>query len=109
MATQKGKRPNAHNHGVFSETAILSGEDEREFEKLRAALIEEWRPVGAIEEDAVLSIAKAVWRTVPGKGEPSGQTPMPAFFRVATTEASDRRRFPAPFRLTGLSDWIRLA
>ena len=62
MSTQKGKPPNAHKHGVFSATAIFPGEDEREFEKLHAALIEEWRPVGATEEDAVLSIAKAVWR-----------------------------------------------
>jgi hypothetical protein len=62
MPTQRGKRPNAHKHGVFSATTILPGEDEREFENLHAALIEELRPVGATEEDAVLSIAKAVWR-----------------------------------------------
>jgi hypothetical protein len=62
MSRQKLKRPNAHKHGVFSATAILPGEDEREFKKLHAALIKEWRPVGATEQDAVLSIAKAVWR-----------------------------------------------
>jgi hypothetical protein len=39
MATQKGKRPNAHNHGVFSETAILSGQDEREFENIDVPII----------------------------------------------------------------------
>jgi hypothetical protein len=62
MSRQKLKRPNAHKHGVFSATAILPGEDKREFEKLHAAVIKEWRPVGATEQDAVLSIAKAVWR-----------------------------------------------
>jgi cytosine/adenosine deaminase-related metal-dependent hydrolase len=62
MPKQKWKRPNAHKHGAFSATAIFPGEDEQEFEELHAALVEEWMPVGATEEDAVLSIAKAVWR-----------------------------------------------
>ena len=62
MSTPKWKRPNAQKHGVFSATAILPGEDEEEFKELHTALIDEWRPVGATEEDAVLSIAKAVWR-----------------------------------------------
>ena len=62
MSKQRSKRPNAHKHGVFSATAILPGENEQEFEDLHAALIDEWKPDGATEEDAVLSIAKAVWR-----------------------------------------------
>ena len=62
MSTAKWKRPNVQKHGVFSATAILPGEDEEEFKELHTALIDEWRPVGATEEDAVLSIAKAVWR-----------------------------------------------
>jgi hypothetical protein len=62
MTTRKWKRPNAYKHGAFSATAILPGEDEREFDELHASLIEEWMPEGATEEDAVLSIAKAVWR-----------------------------------------------
>ena len=49
-------------HGAFAKTAILPGEDRREFEELHSALIEEWAPVGPTEEDAVLSIAKGVWR-----------------------------------------------
>ena len=49
-------------HGAFAKTAILPGEDPREFEELHSALIEEWAPVGPTEEDAVLSIAKGVWR-----------------------------------------------
>ncbi len=62
MPNQKLKYPNAHKHGVFAATAILPGEDQQEFEKLHSALVEEWMPAGATEEDAVLSIAKAVWR-----------------------------------------------
>ena len=42
--------------------AILPGEEPREFEELHSALIEEWTPVGPTEEDAVLSIAKGMWR-----------------------------------------------
>jgi hypothetical protein len=49
-------------HGAFAETAILPGEDPREFEELHSALIEEWGPVGPTEEDAVLSLAKGMWR-----------------------------------------------
>src|SRR5262249_43397455 len=52
----------AVKHGAFAKTAILPGEDPREFEELHSALIEEWAPVGPTEEDAVLSIAKGVWR-----------------------------------------------
>jgi hypothetical protein len=52
----------AVKHGAFANTAILPGEDRREFEELHSALIKEWAPVGPTEEDAVLSIAKGVWR-----------------------------------------------
>jgi hypothetical protein len=62
MARRKSKRPNALKHGAFSATAILPGEDLQEFEELHYSLSEEWMPDGATEEDAVLSIAKAVWR-----------------------------------------------
>ena len=52
----------AVKHGAFAKTAILPGEDPQEFEELHSALIEEWAPIGPTEEDAVLSIAKGVWR-----------------------------------------------
>ena len=58
----KRKHPNAQKHGIFAATAILPGEDPREFDELRSALIAEWAPDGATEEEAVLSIAKAAWR-----------------------------------------------
>lgn len=62
MTSEAVRRPNACKHGIFAATAILPGEDPQEFARLHSDLIEEWAPVGATEEDAVLSIAKAVWR-----------------------------------------------
>lgn len=62
MSNQKQKKPNAYKHGVFSATPIIPGEDPREFAKLHLELMLEWHPDGATEEDAVFSIAKAIWR-----------------------------------------------
>ena len=61
MRNPKRKKSNAQKHGVFAATAILPGEDPQEFDELRSALIQEWTPDGATEEDAVLSIANAIW------------------------------------------------
>jgi len=55
------KRPNALKHGIYASAPIIEGEDPREFEEVHAALIEEWMPDGALEEDTVFSIAKAMW------------------------------------------------
>jgi len=62
MTDRKHKRPNAEKHAIFSATAIVPGEDPSEFAALHSALIEEWMPDGASEDDAVLTIAKCVWR-----------------------------------------------
>ena len=62
MTNDNQRKPNAIQHGVYSRTTILPGEDPEEFDELFSALIEEWAPVGATEEDAVLSLAKAIWR-----------------------------------------------
>jgi hypothetical protein len=62
MSSRASRRLNAVIHGAFAKTAILPGEDPAEFEELHSALIEEWVPVGPTEEDAVLSIAKGIWR-----------------------------------------------
>jgi hypothetical protein len=62
MLNRNRNHPNALKHGAFARTAILPGEDPREFEELHSALIEEWAPVGPTEVEAVLSIAKGVWR-----------------------------------------------
>ncbi len=56
------KKPNALKHGVFAQGLILPGEDAKEFAELFASLMEEWTPQGTTECDAVLSIAKAMWR-----------------------------------------------
>jgi hypothetical protein len=53
---------NALKHGAFSGMAILPGEMEAEFQRLRLSLIGEWNPIGPTEEDAVLDIAKGLWR-----------------------------------------------
>jgi hypothetical protein len=61
MRNQKWRHPNAYKHGVFASMAIVPGEDPREFEELHSAVVEEWTPAGATEQDAVLTIAKGVW------------------------------------------------
>jgi hypothetical protein len=62
MTNRSRKHLNAVKHGAFAKTAVLPGEDLAEFEELHSDLIQEWTPVGPTEEDAVLSIAKGVWR-----------------------------------------------
>jgi hypothetical protein len=62
MRNRPRSLPHALKHGVFAEILILPWEDPQEFKKLHAAVIEEWRPVGPTEEDAVFSIAKGMWR-----------------------------------------------
>ena len=62
MSNDRSRRPNAYRHGIFCRTTIVPGEDPEEFEALYSALIQEWAPAGETEEDAVLSIAKAIWR-----------------------------------------------
>jgi hypothetical protein len=62
MSNRSPKHLNAVKHGAFAKTTILPGEDPAEFEELHFSLIEEWKPVGPTEEDAVFSIAQGVWR-----------------------------------------------
>src|SRR5262249_18088781 len=45
-----------------AEMQILPGEDPGEFQRLHQALIEEWNPLGPIEDDAVLTLAIDLWR-----------------------------------------------
>jgi RAB protein geranylgeranyltransferase component A len=47
---------------MYAEPAFLPGEDPEEFTKLYSRLIDEWKPVGPTEEDAVLSVATGMWR-----------------------------------------------
>ena len=53
---------NAITHGAFSSILILPWESKAEFAELYDELIDEWKPVGRTEQDAVLSIAKGIWR-----------------------------------------------
>jgi hypothetical protein len=54
--------PTALKHGVFCRMTILPGENPAEFARLHASLIEEWKPSGQTEFDAVFTIAKDMWR-----------------------------------------------
>ena len=62
MSDKIRRLPGALRHGGFSKIAILPGEDPDEFEQLHRGLIEEWRPNGPTEDDAVLTMAAAIWR-----------------------------------------------
>jgi hypothetical protein len=53
---------NALKHGAFCNLGVLPGEDRSEFLKLHQCLIDEFKPAGTIEEDAVIDLAKCVWR-----------------------------------------------
>ena len=55
-------RLNALKHGVFSKLLILPWESVTQFGDLYIDLLDEWKPVGRTEHDAVLSIAKGIWR-----------------------------------------------
>ena len=68
MDDRNRKQPNALKHGVFTQMTILPGEDVRAFEKLHMELIEEWNPTGPTEQDAVLAIAKGIWRKGQSRG-----------------------------------------
>jgi hypothetical protein len=52
----------ALKHAGYSATALLPGEDRTAFEKLHRALIAEFTPVGALEEDIVADLARLIWR-----------------------------------------------
>jgi hypothetical protein len=62
MPKAKSKVPNALKHGVFSRQTLIPGEDGEVYLELWSALKDEWNPEGATEEDAVVSIARAIWR-----------------------------------------------
>jgi len=54
----------ALKHAGYSATALLPGEDRAAFEKLHHALIAEFTPVGALEEDIVADLARLLWRKI---------------------------------------------
>src|SRR3954469_4301788 len=54
--------PNATKHGAFSKIAIFPDEDKEELDGLRLGVMDEFRPVGPTEEDAVATIVTCIWR-----------------------------------------------
>jgi hypothetical protein len=62
MRKRTGHHMNAFKHGAFSSILILPWESTAEFAELYDELTAEWQPIGRTEEDAVLSIAKGIWR-----------------------------------------------
>jgi hypothetical protein len=59
---QKRKQPNAQKHGIFSKNLVIPGEDPQEFKELYSALIDDWKPSGVTQEEAVFSLADLMWR-----------------------------------------------
>jgi hypothetical protein len=62
MSVANNRRRNAVKHAGFSATTVLPGEDAAEFEKLHQALVSEFRPTGALEQETVESLAHLLWR-----------------------------------------------
>jgi hypothetical protein len=60
--SQRPRPLNAWKHGGYSNLGVLPGEDPREFDRLHKSLIDEWEPSGPTEHDAVLGMAKCMWR-----------------------------------------------
>ena len=63
--TEEGKRTvsqNAVKHGLFAHEAVIKCEDPAEFELHREALIDELKPVGAIESMLAERIVSLSWR-----------------------------------------------
>ncbi len=53
---------NAKKTGAYSRLLLLPDEPEREFDRLRAALYDEWRPVGQTEVNQVERLTALFWR-----------------------------------------------
>src|SRR5713226_9292769 len=63
--TKEGKRRaslNSTKHGVFSKVLVLESELRTEYQGLLARLWKTVRPVGAIEEHLVETLATIIWR-----------------------------------------------
>jgi uncharacterized membrane protein YccC len=62
MSIRVKKLPPALKHGAYSATGILPGEDPVAFRKLHHKLIAELRPIGALEDDIIATMARLLWR-----------------------------------------------
>jgi hypothetical protein len=62
VSTRFNKVHPALKHAGYSATTLLPGEDPAAFETLHRALIAEFTPVGALEEDIIADLARLIWR-----------------------------------------------
>jgi hypothetical protein len=62
MLIEVNKVHPALKHAAYSATTLLPGEDPAAFEKLHRALIDEFTPIGALEEEIVTDMARLTWR-----------------------------------------------
>jgi hypothetical protein len=62
LADKRFQRLSALKHGGFSKTVLFPWEDADEFAALHRSLQDEWKPSGALEEDAVYTILTCIWR-----------------------------------------------
>ena len=53
---------NALKTGMFAKLLLLPGENKKDFDRLRAALLDEWRPVGITEIRTVDRLLALFWR-----------------------------------------------
>ncbi len=84
-------RPSALQHGAWSETAVLRGEDPRQFNRLHHGLVDEWSPSGPAEEDAVFTLAKCMWRKRRVRNLREGVPSLPERFWVMKELALEER------------------
>jgi hypothetical protein len=62
MARKPGGKNNAITHGAYAKDLLLPNESREQFELLHQGLIEEWNPIGTLENDTVLTLAKCIWQ-----------------------------------------------
>jgi len=62
MRTTAHKLPSALRHGIYSTLAVLPGEDQAAFDKLRREVIAEYSPKGPTENYLVAMIVGLIWR-----------------------------------------------
>ena len=62
MSRNSARRPSALKHGAFSSIQLFPWENQKEYDALHRDLREEWKPEGALEEEAVFTILTCVWR-----------------------------------------------
>ena len=65
-AGKKTSSQNAVKHGLTADTTVLPGEDQVEYDQLRAALFEEDQPVGITERFCVDEKAHCIWNLLRG-------------------------------------------